>query len=83
MHPEFFGYAAGILTTIAFFPQLLQVAKTKSTKDISLGMFLIFCTGVMCWLIYGVVLGSLPMIVFNALIFVQAFIILGYKIKYK
>lgn len=83
MDIEIVGYLAGIFTTVAFVPQLYHVVKTKSTKDISLGMFLIFCTGVMCWLIYGIFLKSPSMIIANSLIFIQAFVILLYKLKYK
>lgn len=83
MQIELIGYLAGLLTTIAFVPQVLQVVKTKSTKDISLAMFLVFSTGVLSWLIYGIFVNSLPMIIFNFLIFVQALVILGYKLRYK
>ena len=77
------GSMAGLLTTIAFIPQVIQVVKTKSTKDISLGMFSIFALGVLCWLTYGVLLNSIPMIVSNGIIFILASVILGYKLKYK
>ena len=46
---EFFmtyiGFFAAFCTTIAFLPQAIKVYKTKSTKDISLYMFLIFTIG--------------------------------------
>ena len=41
------GYIAGFFTTIAFLPQVIKVWRTKSTKDISIWMFLIFTTGVL------------------------------------
>ena len=34
------GLAAGTLTTIAFIPQVTKIWRTRSTKDLSLGMFL-------------------------------------------
>ena len=37
----YLGYFAAICTTIAFIPQAIKVYKTKHTKDISLGMFLL------------------------------------------
>ncbi len=33
---EYIGYAAGILTTLAFLPQAFKVFRTKQTRDISL-----------------------------------------------
>ena len=77
------GLAAAALTVIAFFPQLLKVWKTKSTRDISLGMFSIFSIGVFLWLIYGILTQDSPVTAANLLIFIQAFIILMFKLKYK
>jgi MtN3 and saliva related transmembrane protein len=77
------GFTAAALTVIAFFPQLLKVWKTKSTKDISLGMFSIFCSGVFLWLIYGILIQDPPVTIANLLIFIQAFMILMFKVKYK
>ncbi len=47
------GLAAGICTTIAFLPQAVKTWKSKSAKDLSLGMYSILCTGILLWLIYG------------------------------
>lgn len=74
---------AGILTVIAFLPQVIKIWKTKSTKDISLGMFIIFCTGVFLWFIFGILIKSLPVIITNAVTFTLASIILVLKLKYK
>ena len=78
-----FGLTAAALSTISFFPQLLKTWKTKSAKDISLGMFSIFCIGVLFWLFYGILINDLPVIVANIFTFAQAFIILLLKLKYK
>jgi len=77
------GLMAAALTVVAFFPQLIKVWKTKSTKDISLGMFSIFCIGVFLWFVYGILMQDPPIIVANFLVFIQAFIILMFKVKYK
>jgi MtN3 and saliva related transmembrane protein len=77
------GMAAGALTTISFLPQLIKVIKTRSTHDISLGMFALFCTGVCLWLLYGIMLNEAPIILFNSITLVLAAAILGFKIKYK
>jgi MtN3 and saliva related transmembrane protein len=42
------GLVAGALTTIAFIPQVIKTYQSRSAKDLSLGMFLIFCTGTVC-----------------------------------
>ena len=77
------GLVAATFTTIALLPQLIKVWKTKSTKDISTGMFMLYCGGVFLWFIYGVYLQDLPIILANSLAFVQGLVILVFKAKYK
>ncbi len=77
------GLAAAAITVFSLFPQLVKVWKTKSTKDISLGMFSLFCIGVFLWFVYGILMKDLPIIIANFLGFIQAFIILMLKVKYK
>ena len=80
--PMLIGLAAGILTTIAFLPQLILTAKTRATKDISLGMFVTFCVGVLLWLIYGLMIQALPVILANGVTLVLAGAILVLKLKH-
>ena len=77
------GLAAAAITVVSLFPQLVRIWKTKSTKDISLGMFLLFCGGVFLWFVYGILMQDLPIIVANFLGFIQTLIILILKVKYK
>ena len=77
------GLAAAAITVVSLFPQLVKIWRTKSTKDISLGMFLLFCGGVFLWFVYGILLQDLPIIVANFLGFIQTLIILIFKMKYK
>lgn len=77
------GTSAAIFTTISFFPQVVKIWKTKSTQDISLVTFLVFCIGAVLWLTYGIMLKDIPIILTNFLIIIQALIILVFKIRYK
>jgi MtN3 and saliva related transmembrane protein len=77
------GLLAGILTTISFLPQVIQTWKTKSAKDLSLPMFLIFFLGTILWLIYGIMIDSLPVTIANAVTMVLAFILLIFKLIFK
>tara|TARA_B100000795_G_scaffold72262_1_gene51012 strand:+ start:60 stop:323 length:264 start_codon:yes stop_codon:yes gene_type:complete len=80
---KYIGFFAAFCTTIAFVPQAIKVYKSKSTKDISLYMFLIFTIGVLSWLIYGVIIFNLPVILANAATLVLSLFILIYKLRYK
>ncbi len=79
---EAIGFLAGILTTIAFLPQLLQAWRTKATKDLSLGMFIVFSVGVLCWFIYGLLISSAPIILANGVTLVLSSAILFLKLRY-
>ena len=78
---ELIGYLAAFFTTIAFIPQAYKVFKTNQTKDLSLSLFLIFSLGVFMWLIYGIMLNSIPMIVANIITLSLSLYILYKKIK--
>ena len=80
---RYIGFFAAFCTTIAFLPQAIKVFKSKSTKDISLYMFLIFTIGVLSWLVYGLIINDMPIILANAVTLILSFFILVYKIKYK
>ncbi len=81
MSPEWIGFTAGAMTTLAFLPQVLQVLRTKSTKDISLGMYIIFCTGVFLWITYGFLLGAPSLIFANLLTLILAGTVLVMKLR--
>ena len=81
-HTEIIGTIAAILTTTAFIPQALQVWRTRHTKDISLGMYAMFTTGVALWLAYGILLYSWPIIIANGFTLLLAGTVLGMKLKF-
>ena len=77
------GYLAGLLTTIAFIPQVIKVWGSKSTSDISLVMFIVFTLGVLLWLIYGVIINDYSLVITNSVTFSLSLSILVAKILYK
>ncbi|HUX24183.1 MAG TPA: SemiSWEET transporter [Burkholderiales bacterium] len=79
---DLLGSIAGVLTTVAFVPQVWAVWKTRSTRDISLGMYLVFTTGVSFWLAYGVALGAWPIIVANAVTLALTGTVLVMKLRH-
>ena len=80
---KYIGFFAAFCTTVAFLPQALKVYKTKSTKDISLLMFIIFTVGVFSWLVYGINISNMPIIIANSITLILSIFILFYKIKFK
>ena len=78
----FCGYAAAFCTTAAYVPQVVRIWRTRSTKDISLGMFLVMILGLVFWLVYGISIGSLPVIVANGATLVLTGTILVLKLRH-
>jgi MtN3 and saliva related transmembrane protein len=76
------GFVAAFCTTVAFVPQLVRVLKLRSAREISLGTFLLFSTGVFLWLLYGIYSGSKPVIASNAATLGLSLSILYLKMRY-
>ena len=79
---DMLGYAAATLTTASFVPQAWRTFRTKDVSGISLRMYSVFTAGVAVWLIYGIVLGEVPMMVANSSTLVFACAVLVMKLKY-
>lgn len=77
------GLVAGGCTTIAFLPQVLKTWKSRSAKDLSLGMFSFFCFGVLLWLIYGIMVNDIPVIAANGMTLMLASTLLFFKLRFK
>jgi len=76
------GYIAGTLTTVAYLAQVLRTLKHRRTKDISLGMYLMLCSGIGLWLVYGIFIHSWPVIIANAVTLALSGAVLVMKIKF-
>lgn len=76
------GLLAGLLTTLSFLPQVKQVWRTRSARDISLGMYLIFVSGVTMWLSYGIIIDDFPVIIANSITLLLAGAILIMKLVF-
>ena len=76
------GFIAATLTTIAFLPQVIKVWKSRSARDISLGMYCLFSSGVLLWLVYGIMLAAWPIIVANLITLLLALLIVGGGLRF-
>ena len=81
-YSDVIGILAGVAIAAAFTPQLIQIVKSKSAKDISLGMYLIYITGVLLFILFGYLISAWPIVIANCIALVQASIILYFKLRY-
>ena len=76
------GGAGAVLTTICWLPQAVRVVRTKDTRAISLATNLIFATGILLWLVYGIALNNWPLIVANAISMLFTLVIIAMKLRH-
>ncbi|MGX7418592.1 SemiSWEET transporter [Carnobacterium gallinarum] len=76
------GSLAGILTTVAFVPQVVKILKTKETSSISIQTCLMQVVGVFLWLIHGLFKGDVPLIAANSITLGLTLIITICKLRY-
>ena len=77
------GLIAAVCTTVAFVPQVVQTWRTKKAGDVAWGMLGTFIAGVILWLVYGILIRSLPIILSNAATLSLTLTILILKIYYR
>ncbi len=83
MNPaELIGALAGVLTTIAFVPQVLKIWRSGTAEDISLLTFSLYSAGLLLWLLYGIALGSLPLMAANGITFLLTLSVLLLKLRH-
>jgi MtN3 and saliva related transmembrane protein len=80
---DLIGFAAAVLTTMAFVPQAVKSWSTRDLSGISLSMYGLFTLGVALWLLYGVLLGSWPIILANAITLALAGVVLILKLIHR
>ena len=77
------GFIAGMLTTVAFVPQVIRSWRLKETRDISLSMLVLYASGVFLWFVYGYWLNAAPIIAANGVSLVLILVLLGIKLRYQ
>ncbi|MFC1942839.1 SemiSWEET family sugar transporter [Chloroflexota bacterium] len=79
---EYIGLVAGFFVTCSLIPQIIRVFRLKSAREISIVFNSSLLIGLVFWLIYGIELGLIPVIVWNAVGIVLAGLLLYAKLKY-
>ena len=79
---EALGLVAGALVTCSLIPQLIRVFKLRSAREISMLFNTLLLLGLIAWLTYGIFLGLIPVIIWNAIGAVLVTLLLYAKLKY-
>lgn len=76
------GFLAGTITVVSFVPQVVRAWRTRQTRDLSLGGFLLLATGASLWLSYGLLTGDTPVIITNLAVALLVGAILVAKLRF-
>jgi MtN3 and saliva related transmembrane protein len=77
------GLCAGTLCMISFIPQVIKIYRDKHARDLSMPTFCMFTLGVFLWLIYGIIIKSIPIMITNSLMTLLSLAIVILKCRYK
>jgi MtN3 and saliva related transmembrane protein len=83
MDIEIVGYIGSVLTSVTFIPQVYKSWQSKSVGDLSIWMVLIVITSTTVWLIYGIGIGSGPVILANIIVLALSLLLLYFKLSFK
>lgn len=77
------GFLAGVFCIGSRCPQIVKAMKTRSTTDISLGMYVVNSSALSLWIVYGFLTSALPVIASSSIAFILVTTILILKLIYK
>jgi MtN3 and saliva related transmembrane protein len=79
---EILGFTAALLTTLCWLPRAWKTIRTRDTRALSLIAQSALTTGVVLWLIYGLLIGNAPLIFANCVSLVLVVTILVAKLRF-
>ncbi len=80
---DIIGYIAAVIGASMFFPQALQLWRTKKTKDISLLSFSLVLLSSILWIAYGFLVEAAPILLVNIIVGMLCVLIIYLKLRYK
>jgi MtN3 and saliva related transmembrane protein len=83
MNSEIIGITAGLLSCTTFLPQVIKTWRSKSTRDVSLTMFIIATISTALWLLYGIQISSISIIGTNIVVLGLSLVMLFLFFRYR
>lgn len=79
---EAIGLVAGLINISSFVPQIIKAWRTRQTRDLSLATYIALSIGTILWVLYGVMIGSIAIIITNIIFLVLLFIVIALKLRF-
>ncbi len=77
----YLGFLAAAITSAGPILQMWKTLKTGETRDLSWGMWISLCSGVVLWLCYAILKEDVPLIVANSMTLFCSAVILGAMVR--
>jgi MtN3 and saliva related transmembrane protein len=81
--PVLVGTVAGICSTGSFVPQVIKAWREQDTEAISKRMYVVTVAAFTLWIVYGLMIGSVPIITFNILSLLLSGTVLLLKLRHQ
>lgn len=78
---EAIGTAAAICSMTSFAPQIIKIWRENDASGVSTRTYMVTVTGFVLWTIYGVLLGSWPVMVSNTICMLMSGTVLVMKLR--
>ena len=79
---EYIGTIGGLMVTCSLVPQIVRVFRLKSAREISIFFTSLLLLGMILWLVYGIMLGLFPVVIWNVIGALLSMTLLGAKVRY-
>jgi MtN3 and saliva related transmembrane protein len=80
---QLIGFAAGVLTAVSLFPQVIKTIKEKKADHITPFIFIILIAGNGLWVYYGILKSDLPIVITNCFSLLMDITMLYLKFRYR
>lgn len=75
------GTLAGLCSTGSFIPQVIKAWRENDTAAISKRMYVVTVTAFSLWIAYGIMIASIPIVVFNTASLLLSGAVLALKVR--
>jgi len=76
------GTGAALCSMTSFGPQIVKIWRERDASSVSLRMYLVTVAGFVLWSVYGVLIGSWPVIASNVVCLAMSGAVLGLKWRF-
>ncbi len=75
------GFLGIVFTSAQMTPQIIKVLRTRQVRDLSMGLMVTVIASSLCWMMYGIHMGSIQMAIANGINIGGALLLAYFKVR--